>query len=345
MQAVVFNGIYDVSVVQRPIPTVTSPTDAILKVTYTALCGSELHVFRGHQPSATGFIMGHEFTGEVVEVGSDVKLFKKGDRVVSPFTICCGSCFYCKIGATSRCEHSLLFGTPALDGAQAEYVRVPLADGTLFAAPAGIDEKKLVLMADIFPTGYFAASNVLRSLSPEDRKTSVNVVIGCGPVGLCAIVAAKSMADTVYAIDSVPERLAEAKALGAIPLNLNDDPVKTVKAATNGRGADNVMEIVGLSSALRLAFDIVRPWGKISSVGVHNAEIPFTGNEAYGKNITIQFGRCPVRSVFAEALALLKEKQDQLNILTGHLMKLDEAVEAYDLFDKRKVQKVIFHFD
>lgn len=342
MKAVVFNGKYDVSVQDRPVPVLKDPGDVIIKVKYTALCGSELHVYRGHQPSKTGFIMGHEFTGEVVQVGDSVKNFKIGENIVSPFTLSCGVCFYCLKGATSRCEHSLLFGSPALDGAQAEFVRVPLADGTLFAAPEGVDEKTLVLMADIFPTGYFAASNVLKNLTPEERKTSVNVVIGCGPVGLCAIVAAKSMAEIVYAIDSVPERLEEAKSLGAIPLNLNEDPLKVIKEATEGRGADNVLEIVGLSPALRLAFDLVRPWGKISSVGVHNAEIPFTGNEAYNKNITIQFGRCPVRSIFPESLELLKKEHHRLDILSGHLMKLEDAVSAYDLFDKKKVQKVIF---
>lgn len=342
MKSVVFNGPRNVSVELRPIPTIQAPTDAIIKVAYTALCGSELHVYRGHQKSPTGFIMGHEFTGQIVELGSEVKDFKVGDKVVSPFTCSCLDCFYCKKGASSRCAHSLLFGSQGLDGAQAEYVRVPLADGTLLLAPSSVDEKKLVLMADIFPTGFFAASNVLKDLSEEDRKSSVNVVIGCGPVGLCAIVAAKSMVRTVYAIDSVPERLEEAKKLGAIPLNLKDDPIKVIKDVTEGRGADNVMEIVGLSPALRLAFDIVRPWGRISSVGVHNAEIPFSGNEAYGKNVTIQFGRCPVRSIFPEALELLKKVHTQLDCLSGHIMKLDDAVQAYDDFDKQKVQKIIF---
>lgn len=342
MKAVIFNGPSDISVESRPIPQIIDPTDAIIKVSYTALCGSELHVYRGHQKSPTGFIMGHEFTGEIVEIGAQVFNFKVSDKVVSPFTVSCMNCFYCKKGATSRCDKSLLFGSQPLDGAQAEYVRVPLADGTLFLAPLNIDEKKLVLMADIFPTGYFAALNVLKDLSEEDRKSTVNVVIGCGPVGLCAIVAAKSMAQTVYAIDSVPDRLKEAEHLGAIPLHLNDDPIAVIKKATNGRGADNVMEIVGLSPALRLAFEIVRPWGKISSVGVHNTSIPFTGNEAYGKNVTIQFGRCPVRSLFPQALALLEKSHTQLDCLSGHIMKLDDAVEAYDAFDKRKVQKIIF---
>lgn len=341
MKAVIFNGPHDVSIESRPIPQIEKPTDAVIKVRYTALCGSELHVFRGHQPSPTGFIMGHEFTGTIEEVGSDVTGFKKGDKVVSPFTISCQNCFYCSHGASSRCVESRLFGSQPLDGAQAEYVRVPLADATLVKAPSSIDEKKLVLMADIFPTGYFAGVNAGLTTNP-DAESLTTVVIGCGPVGLCAIAAALQRVKVVYAVDSVPARLEEAKALGAIPLALDDDPVSKIKAATEGRGADAVLEIVGLSPALRLAFDMVRPWGRISSVGVHNAEIPFTGNEAYGKNVKITFGRCPVRSIFEESLEVFGKVQAKLDILTGKVMDLQDAKEAYDMFDQRKVQKIIF---
>lgn len=134
--------------------------------------------------------MGHEFTGEVVETGPAVRNFRKGDRVVSPFTISCGECFYCARGCSSRCAKGKLFGSAVLDGGQAEYVRVPLADGTLVAAPAAVDEKKLVLMADIFPTGYFAARNAFRGWDEEDVRGSTVVLFGCGPVGLCALISA-----------------------------------------------------------------------------------------------------------------------------------------------------------
>lgn len=278
--------------------------------------GSELHVFRGHQPSGTDFIMGHEFTGEVVEVGENVKKFQKGDTMVTPFTVSCGECFYCKGGFSSRCEKCQLYGTVILDGGQAEYARIPLADTTAVKAPDNIDEKKLVLMADIFPTGYFAAMNAFKGLEQAEIWESTVVLIGCGPVAMCALVNALDYNPKHFlAVDSVPERLEQAKKLGAEPWNFKENREgleKRVKELTNGRGADAVIECVGHSDALQLGFDLLRPWGRISSIGVHNGEIPWTGNQAYGKNLTIQMGRCPVRSLFERSLRQLAKKQDQL---------------------------------
>ena len=238
---------------------------------------SELHVFRGHQPSPTGFIMGHEFTGHVSEVGSSIKNFKKGDLVVSPFTVSCGECFYCKQGFSSRCAKSLLFGSAVLDGGQAEYVRIPLADATAMKAPEGIKENALVLMADIFPTGYFAAANAFRQLTEEQIHESTVVLLGCGPVALCALTNIVDYKPKhILAVDSVESRLDLAKSLGAEPHNFQTDREgleKRVKELTDGRGADVVIEVVGLSPALKLGFDLLRPWGIISSVGVHNGEV------------------------------------------------------------------------
>ncbi|KAJ5637801.1 hypothetical protein N7490_007680 [Penicillium lividum] len=276
--------------------------------------------------------MGHEFTGEVFEIGDQVKTFKTGDRVVSPFTVSCGNCFYCDGGFSSRCARGQLYGSAVLDGGQAEYVRVPLADATLVHAPPTIDEKKLVLMADIFPTGYFAASNAFRSLDTPTIEKSTVLLFGCGPVGICALVSAlEHRPKHLIAIDSVPSRLQLAESLGAEPWNYQQDEQglrDRVKTLTDGRGADVVIEVVGHSSALRMGFELLRPWGILSSVGVHNGEIPWTGNEAYGKNLRIQMGRCPVRSryllelklwwwltlagIFGEAMDLLAKKQDVL---------------------------------
>ncbi|KAL1613325.1 hypothetical protein SLS54_010734 [Diplodia seriata] len=339
MRAVVFKGPGKVAVEDRPIPTIQEPTDIVVKVDYTALCGSELHVFRGHQPSGTGFIMGHEFTGTVDEVGKDVKTVQKGDKIVSPFTVSCGQCFYCKKGFSSRCEKCLLLGCAALDGAQAEYVRVPLADSTVMKAPPDIEENKLVLMADIFPTGYFAAANAFSSLAKDDIADATVVVIGCGPVGLCALINAVDYKPKhLFAVDSIEDRLNLAKSLGAEPLNFQTDREgldKRIKEVTEGRGADVVIEVVGLSPALKLGFDILRPWGIISS-------IPWTGNQGYGKNLRVQMGRCPVRSIFPQALEALQRKQHLLGFMADKIMPLSDAVEGYDLFDKMKAQKVIF---
>ncbi|KAL1856545.1 hypothetical protein VTK73DRAFT_8227 [Phialemonium thermophilum] len=346
MKAVVFEGPRKVSVQDRPVPQLQDPQDIIVKVAATALCGSELHVYRGHQPSETGFIMGHEFTGTVVEAGSDVKTVKVGDKVVAPFTTSCMDCFYCRNGHSSRCAKGLLFGCEKLDGGQAEYVRVPLADGSVTKAPATIDDRALVLMADIWPTGYFGAKNAFALLQPFPASEATIVVIGCGPVGLCAVISAlERKPKHVFAIDSVDSRLELAKNLGAEPLNFQKDRegmLKRIREVTEGRGADAVIEVVGLSPALRTAFDILRPFGVISSIGVHNAEIPWTGEEAYGKNLRIQMGRCPVRSIFPEALALLEKKQNLLSFMFDKIMPLNEAVEGYQLFDSMKVQKIIF---
>jgi len=186
-------------------------------------------------------------------------------------------CFYCRNGFSARCEHSLLFGSPGLDGGQAEFVRVPYADGTLMKAPAVIEQRVLVLTADIFPTGYFGARNAFDSLLPQPAGEAVVVVVGCGPVGLCAIISALEYKPKhLFAVDNVDARLKLARKLGAEPLNFlqgKEAMQKRVKDVTEGRGADAVIEVVGLSPALRTAFDLLRPFGVISSIGVHNAEV------------------------------------------------------------------------
>ncbi|KAL4875156.1 chaperonin 10-like protein [Aspergillus karnatakaensis] len=346
MQAVVFKGPLSVALEERPIPTIQDPTDVIVKVRYTALCGSELHVFRGHQPSPTNFTMGHEFTGEITSIGSSVSKFKPGDRIVSPFTISCGTCFYCQNKTSSRCEKCQLYGTAVLDGAQADYVRVPLADSTLVLAPDTIDEKKLVLMADILPTGFFAARNAFTGLDEAVIANSTVVLFGCGPVGICALISALEYKPKhLIAIDSVPSRLELAERLGAEAWNFQADGEglkARVKELTQGRGADVAIEVVGHSAALRSAFELLRPWGRISSVGVHNGEIPWTGNEAYGKNLSIQMGRCPVRSIFEDALALLERRQEVFDFMVDDIRPLSQALQGYEDFNQMKSQKIIF---
>jgi threonine dehydrogenase-like Zn-dependent dehydrogenase len=221
--------------------------------------------------------MGHEFTGYVTQVGSSISTVSVGDKIVSPFTVSCGTCFYCLNNFSSRCEKCLLFGSTALDGAQAEYVRIPLADSTVMKAPEGVKDTALVLMADIWPTGYFAASNAFTTFTSEQIKDLTVVVIGCGPVGLCALINAEEYKPKhLLAVDGVESRLELAKNLGAEPWNFQtqrDGLDKRVKELTDGRGADVVIEVVGLSPALKMGFELLRPWGIISSVGVHNGEV------------------------------------------------------------------------
>ncbi|KAF2206440.1 hypothetical protein CERZMDRAFT_53085 [Cercospora zeae-maydis SCOH1-5] len=346
MRAVVLKGDYHVEVEDRPYPKLKNPTDAILRVSSTALCGSDLHFYRGHLKCPPNFICGHEFVGEIVEKGDAVKKFKLGDKVVVPFYTACGECYYCVRGQASRCAKGELFGNSApantIDGGQAEYVRCPLADSTFVLAPKGIPEEMLVLMADIFPTGYYAASRYLKNLPERDRKEYTVVCVGCGPVGICAITCALTMVNTVYAIDSVPERLEQAAALGAIPINLSDNPVQKIKDATQGRGADVVMEVVGHADAWNLSFDMIRPWGAISSIGVHTEKWEVNGLMLYGKNVQMAFGRCPVRSIFEEALELLVQEQKKVAFLCGKTMSLEDAPQAYQDFEQRKVHKIVF---
>lgn len=186
-------------------------------------------------------------------------------------------CFYCKAGFTSRCDESLLLGSAKLDGAQAEYVRIPWADGTIMKAPGDINDNALILMADIFPTGFYGTRNAFSGLGKQSPSEATAVVVGCGPVGMCAIISALEYKPKhLFAVDSVESRLELARSLGAEPLNFKTDReglLKRIKEVTNGRGADIVVEAVGLSPALRTAFDVLRPFGTLSSVGVHNAEV------------------------------------------------------------------------
>ncbi|KAL4980344.1 chaperonin 10-like protein [Aspergillus desertorum] len=286
----------------RPIPQIQHPEDIIIKATYTALCGSDLHVYRGIESAGTGFVMGHEVTGEVVGVGDAVKTVKKGDVVVSAFTTSCGTCFYCTKGFSSRCDKNTLLGCNDLDGAQAEYVRIPTQTAQSLSPQAASP-----------PTAQFAAQTV--------------VIVGCGPVGLCALInALEYKPKHVLAVDCVPSRLELARSLGAEPWNF-----KTDCEALDRRVSD---------PALRMGFEFLRPCGVISSVGVHNGEIPWTGSEVYGKNVTRKMGRCPVRSVSDAALEVLKRNQHLLGY--AHYVLSRSSVEAYDLFNAMKVQKVIF---
>jgi len=337
MYALTFAGVERIVYQSVPDPKIVQPTDAIVQITLAGICGSDLHVYHGKEAGLDmGTVMGHEFVGTVIETGIEVKKFKPGSRVLSPFTTSCGECFYCRIGLTCRCEKGNLFGWVqdhhGLHGAQAQYIRVPMAETTLIPLSKDLSEEKGLLLGDIFSTGYFCADNA------GINKNGVYVVIGCGPVGLMTIIAARHLnAQQVYAIDLSNERLEMAKRFGAVPLSpLTDDVKTTLMNATNGRGADAVMEVVGSSEALRLAIDILRPGGTISSVGVHTAKnFSFSPGEAYDKNLVYKIGRCPAH-YYAEKL--LKEEVIQRypveNIIT-HRFTLDKGAHAYEVFDKK----------
>lgn len=265
MKAVCWHGANDVRVDTVPDPKILNPRDAIIKITSTAICGSDLHLYNGFIPTMEpGDILGHEFMGEVVEVGREIKNLKVGDRVVVPFTISCGNCFFCQRDLSSLCDNSNpnawmaeklyghspsgLFGYTHLfggyAGGQAEYVRVPFADVGPFKIPDGLTDEQVLFLTDIFPTGYMAAENC--NIQPGDTVA----IWGCGPVGQFAIRSAFMLgAERVIAIDRIPERLAMAKAGNAEIINYEEIEVgAALKEMTGGRGPDACMDAVGMEA-------------------------------------------------------------------------------------------------
>lgn len=337
MKALTFHGKETIFFETIPDPELQLPQDAIIEVKACAICGSDLHVYHERETGCDhGTAMGHEFTGVVVEVGREVRTLRVGDRVISPFTTSCGNCFYCRRGLTSRCEQSQLFGWrengTGLHGGQAQWVRVPLADGTLLKAPEGLSDPLALLLGDILSTGYFCAEQA--QLHPQETLA----VVGCGPVGLMAIWAAQQLgAQQIFALDGVPERLAQAQAWGAQPLNyLTTDAVARVREATAGRGADAVLEAVGSSAAIALAMELLRPGGTLSSVGVCTAPtLPFSPTAAYNKNLTYRVGRCPARYYLERLLPAAQAAASQLESIFSHHLPLHAGVDAYELFAQR----------
>lgn len=337
MQALTFGGIETIIHTAVPDPKIIQPTDAIVQISLAGICGSDLHVYHGRETGLdNGTVMGHEFVGTVIETGSEVRKIHKDSKVLSPFTTSCGECFYCRMGLTCRCEKGNLFGWVqsghGLHGAQAQFIRVPMADSTLIPLSNDINEEKGLLLGDIFSTGYFCADNA------GINTKGTYVVIGCGPVGLMTVIAAKHLgAQNLFAIDYSNERLQMATEFGAIPLDPSSTDVKEkILQVTNGRGADAVMEVVGSSDALRLAIDILRPGGTISSVGVHTAKnFSFSPTEAYDKNLVYKIGRCPAH-YYAEKLLReeVMQKYPVEKIITHHF-NLNEGAKAYDIFDKK----------
>lgn len=337
MQALTFHGKERIEYESIDDPRIESPGDVIIRVTLTTVCGSDLHVYHERERGLDhGTAMGHEFIGEIVETGDAVSSFKNGDRVMCPFTTNCGECFYCRIGLTCRCVRGQLFGWiqdgNGLQGVQAELVRVPLADSTLMRIPEGVSDEEALFLCDIFPTGYFCAD--MAGIEPP----GTYAVLGCGPVGLMAAVGAVAHgAKNLYSIDHVPYRLELAAALGATPIDLSrSDPIKVIGEATDGRGADAVLEVVGNEEAARLAFGLVRPGGIISTVGVHSKESrSFSLGKGYDKNITFRIGRCPARHYMERLIPLVQEKTYDITSIVSHRMPLSEGIEAYRIFDKK----------
>lgn len=348
MKAACFESVGRVVCQQKPEPVISEPRDVIVKVSMAGLCGSDLHPFFGREAGLDrGTVMGHEMVGEIVEFGSVFgNGMKIGDRVFAPFSTHCGACFYCGIGLTSRCTEGDLFGWVqegvGLEGCQSEYVRVPIADSTLMRVPEGLSNESALLLGDNFSTGYYCAEMA------EVKPGGTYLVIGCGTVGLLAILSAIYMgAKQVFAMDPVRERRVIAESLGAIPLESNDGGRESVRSATAGRGADAVMELVGLPEAQKMAFDCLRPGGIMSVIGCHcSPNFSFSPVGAYDKNITYRSGRCPAGHYMRLLVDRVVRGEFDLSRFISHQFSIDEAERAYQVFSTRAegCLKAVFSF-
>lgn len=338
MKAITFQGVEDLAFDDVAEPVVQADSDAVVRVTVAGICGSDLHPYFGRETGLDhGTVMGHEFVGDVVATGSSVSGFSVGDRVVAPFTTCCGACFYCRSGLTARCTEGQLFGWveggTGLHGAQAEFVRVPLADSTLVSVPDDLDEAVALLAGDILSTATFGAD--LASVADGD----VVVVVGCGPVGLLSVRTALDRgARAVVAVDQVASRLETAERFGATGVNfVHGDPRAVVGDLTDGRGADAAIEAVGSASATRMAADLLRHGGRIAALGVHTeSALALPPGELYDRNFSYAAGRCPARHYMPAALELASREADLMGTLISHRLPLDEGVEAYRRFAARE---------
>ncbi|ODV78656.1 sorbitol dehydrogenase [Suhomyces tanzawaensis NRRL Y-17324] len=360
MKAIVFYGPQDIRTETVKTPQIENVTDVILKVKYSGLCGTDLHTYRGHIKGPVGQIIGHEFMGTIVAKGSAIgdDKFQVGDDVLSTFTVQCGTCWYCVHGYSGQCEKTNTFGKVGLAGGQAEYVRIPYALSSLIKKPettGDVDDSVYVLMADIFTTGYYGVKKIVdfskqsptANIKAQEIGDLTVLQLGLGPVGLCALRALKHFGfKKVVCVDNVPSRIEEAKRLGAyktINFDTEGDALKEfIKNETQGVGFDAVLEVVGAPQALKTAYDSVRRNGFISSIGMAHDQLPFDGLECYLKNINISFGRCHAWSLFPEALEIFEELKGEFKSFIDYKPRLEDSKEAFDLFDKHKVNKVVF---
>lgn len=375
MRAAVFHKPGDISVDNVPDPKILDARDVILKVSSTAICGSDLHILSGAVPQKEDLIMGHEFMGIVEEVGSAITNLKKGDRVIVPFPIACGKCFFCTHEASTACENSNfehygpngdmldqkgagLFGYTDLyggySGGQAEYVRVPYADISPRIIPDHLSDEQALFLTDIFPTGWSA-------IDWAQLKGGETVAIfGSGPVGLMAQKAAwLNGAGRVIAIDPLDYRLAKAKAVNkADTLNPNDvDVVEAIREMTDGRGADVCVDAVGFEpertfmdklkatvnfekgsmKVLDLCFKAVRRMGTVSIMGVYGSPYDnFPLHRIFDKGITIKQGQAPVLNYIDKLIELVSENKVVLDDIITHSLPLSEAAHGYEIFDKKE---------
>jgi threonine dehydrogenase-like Zn-dependent dehydrogenase len=327
LKSVVFQAPGRVSIEDRPEPTIEAAGDAIVRVTMTAVCGSDMLSYTGRRPRQAGAGMGHEVCGVVTAVGDNVTRVKAGDRVVSPFSIACGGCFYCKQGLLSACETRQVYGLE-LPGAQTEYVRVPMADASLEAIPDGVPDEQAVFLADLL-------SGVYAGLQTAGIKAGSSVaVVGCGPTGLAAVLLARTMgAGRVFATDHHAYRLEAASKLGAMPF----EGAEAIRSATEGRGVDIAVEAVGKVEALAAAAELVRPYGTLLNLGFGlEEEAPFPIGRLAARRVRFVPGYGPaVKNYMTPLVKMMQRGVIDTAPLVSHTLPLSEAPRAYELAANR----------
>jgi len=332
----------DVRIENVPDATILKPTDAVIRITRACICGSDLWPYNDLAPTAAGVRMGHEAIGIVEAVGADVRTVKRGDVVVMPFAYSDGSCMFCDEGLQTSCIHGGFFGIGAeAGGAQAEALRIPQADGTLFPLPVGVDDAlmpSLLTLADVMGTGHHAARTA------KVAKGKKVAVIGDGAVGLCGVIAAKRLgAGQIIIMGRHPERVELAKAFGATDVvsERGDEAIERIRAVTGGFGVHSVLECVGTEQAIATAVSIARPGGAVGRVGVPHYEVIPAAQPMFYGNISVGGGPAPVRAYMAELLPDVLEGRIGPGRVFDRTIGLDAVPDGYRAMNEREAIKVM----
>jgi 2-desacetyl-2-hydroxyethyl bacteriochlorophyllide A dehydrogenase len=341
MRAVTFNAPGEVLVKDVPEPEIADRGDAIVRIEATGVCGSDLHIYHGRVQIEPGFTIGHEYVGTVLATGEGVHDVQVGDRVLGCFQTACGRCYFCRRGWFHKCDSSRTFGHGAalgsLQGTQAEQALIPNADLVLRKIPAGMSDEVALFAGDVMGTGYHAVAD------SNLRAGDVAAVLGLGPVGLCAVQAARAAgAAHVIAIDSVAERLAMAESFGAMPVHLTEgDPRGLARELTAGRGVDVCIDAVGHPQAFDLALRLTRKCGTVQAVGVYVERAEVHMGLLWIKSLHLCAGHANVIAHVDRVMAMMSAGLLDPGPLVTHHMGLEEAPEAYALYDRREALKIM----
>jgi len=330
MKALVYQGPAKKSLEERPMPDIAAPTDAIVRMTKTTICGTDLHILKGDVPSCRpGRILGHEGVGVIHSVGAAVTAFRPCDRVLISCISACGKCVYCRKLMYSHCTTGGWILGNTIDGTQAEFVRIPYAETSLYPIPDGADEEALVMLSDILPTGFECGV-----LNGKVQPGNTVAIVGAGPIGLAALLTAQFYSPAeIIMIDLDDNRLEIAKRFGATnAINSADGKaVETLMAMTGGRGVDTAIEAVGIPATFELCQGIVAPGGTIANIGVHGAKVDLHLESLWDRNITITTRLVDTVSTPMLLSTVHAHKIDPKLLIT-HRFTLDDILKAYDTF-------------